>query len=193
MQIVNTLFMDNPSAKLPIGVFDSGIGGISVLAEIIKILPNEEFIYFADTLHAPYGNKPENVVRELSIKAAEFLSSIGIKCLVVACNTATGAAINEIRKMCAFPVVGMDPAVKPAVELGIKGKILVMATPLTLKSRKFNELIRHYKHRSEIVPLPCPGLVEIIEQGHTHGREVEDYLSRIFSSVNKEDISAIVL
>ena len=185
--------MDNPSAKLPIGVFDSGIGGISVLAEIIKILPNEEFIYFADTLHAPYGNKPENVVQSLSIKTTEFLSSVGVKCLVVACNTATGAAINEIRKMCAFPVVGMEPAVKPAAELGIKGKILVMATPLTLKSKKFDELIRHYKHRSEIVPLPCPGLVEIIEQGHTHGREVEDYLSYLFSSINKEDISAIVL
>ena len=185
--------MDNPSAKLPIGVFDSGIGGISVLAEIIKILPYEEFIYFADTLHAPYGDKPEDVVRAFSIKAAEFLSSIGIKCLVVACNTATGAAINEIRKMCTFPVVGMEPAVKPAMELDLKGKILVMATLLTLKSKKFNELIRHYKHRSEIVPLPCPGLVEIIEQGHTHGREIEEYLSRLFSSVNKEDISSIVL
>ena len=185
--------MENPKAKLPIGVFDSGIGGISVLAGIIKILPNEEFIYFADTLHAPYGDKPEDVVRALSIKAAEFLSSVGIKCLVVACNTATGAAIDEIRKMCAFPVVGMEPAVKPAVELGLNGKILVMVTPLTLKSNKFNELIRHYKDRSEIVPLPCPGLVEIIEQGHTHGREIEDYLSRIFSSVSKEAISAIVL
>lgn len=185
--------MDNPNAKLPIGVFDSGLGGISVLAEIIKILPNEEFVYFADALHAPYGDKPEDVVRALSIKAAEFLSSIGIKCLVVACNTATGAAINEIRKMCAFPVIGMEPAVKPAVELALNDKILVMATPLTLKSKKFNELIRHYKHRSEIVPLPCPGLVEIIEQGHTHGREIEAYLSHLFSSIDKEDVSTIVL
>jgi glutamate racemase len=185
--------MDNPSAKLPIGVFDSGIGGISVLAEIIKILPYEEFVYFADTLNAPYGDKPEDVVRALSLKAAEFLSSIGIKCLVVACNTATGAAINEIRRMCAFPVVGMEPAVKPAVELALNGKILVMATPLTLKSKKFNELIRHYKHRSEIVPLPCPGLVEIIEQGHTQGREIEAYLSHLFLSIDKEDISTVVL
>src|SRR3972149_4624563 len=185
--------MKNPKADLPIGIFDSGIGGISVLAEIIKILPNEEFIYFADTLHAPYGNKPENVVQSLSIKTTEFLSSVGVKCLVVACNTATGAAINEIRKMCTFPVVGMEPAVKPAAELGIKGKILVMATQLTLKSKKFNELTRHYKHRSEIVPLPCPGLVEIIEQGHPHGQEIEECLSHLFSSVNKEEVSAIVL
>lgn len=185
--------MDNPNAKLPIGVFDSGIGGISVLAGIIKILPDEEFVYFADTLHAPYGDKPEDAVRALSIKAAEFLSSIGIKCLVVACNTATGAAINEIRKMCAFPVIGMEPAVKPAVEMALNGKILVMATPLTLKSKKFNDLIRHYKHRSEIVPLPCPGLVEIVEQGHTRGREIEAYLSHLFSSIDKEDVSTIVL
>ncbi len=185
--------MDNPSAKLPIGVFDSGLGGISVLAEIIKLLPYEEFVYFADTLHAPYGDKPEDVVRALSIKATEFLSSIGIKCLVVACNTATGAAINEIRKMCAFPVVGMEPAVKPAVELALNGKILVMATPLTLKSKKFNDLIRHDKHRSEIVPFPCPGLVEIVEKGHIHGQEIEDYLSRIFSTVDKEDVSSVVL
>ena len=185
--------MKNPKADLPIGIFDSGIGGISVLAEIIKILPCEEFVYFADTLHAPYGNKPEDIVRALSIKAAEFLSSIGIKCLVVACNTATGTAINEIRKRWVFLVFGMEPAVKPAVELALNGKILVMATPLTLKSRKFDELIRHYKHRSEIVPLPCPGLVEIIEQCHTTGREIEGYLSHLFSSVNREEVSTIVL
>ena len=95
--------------------------------------------------------------------------------------------------MCAFPVVGMEPAVKPAVELALNGKILVMATPLTLKSKKFNELIRHYKHRSEIVPLPCPGLVEIVEKGHIHGQEIEDYLSRLFSTVDKEDVSSVVL
>ena len=95
--------------------------------------------------------------------------------------------------MYAFPVVGMEPAVKPAVELALNGKILVMATPLTLKSKKFNDLIRHYKHCSEIVPLPCPGLVEIVEKGHIHGQEIEDYLSRIFSTVDKEDVSSVVL
>lgn len=77
--------------------------------------------------------------------------------------------------------------------MALNGKILVMATPLTLKSKKFNELIRHYKHRSEIVPLPCPGLVEIVEKGHIHGQEIEDYLSRIFSTVDKEDVSSVVL
>ncbi|MCK6467784.1 MAG: glutamate racemase [Candidatus Brocadia sinica] len=185
--------MENPGAKLPIGVFDSGIGGISVLAEIIKTLPYEEFVYFADILHSPYGTKQENVVRSLSIKATEFLSLLGIKSLVVACNTATSVAIQEIRKMYPFPVVGMEPAVKPAVELGSTGKILVMATPLTLKSKKFNELVYHYKHLAEIVPLPCAGLVEIIERDHSQGREITEYLSRLFSSVNKEGISSVVL
>ena len=129
--------MINPKAKLPIGVFDSGVGGISVLAEIIKMLPDEEFVYFADTLNSPYGTKPENVIRSLAINAAGILSNMGIKALVVACNTATSAAINEIRGMHTFQVIGMEPAVKPAVGLGLKGKILVMATPITLKGKKF--------------------------------------------------------
>ena len=185
--------MKNPRSKLSIGVFDSGIGGISVLADIIKILPYEKFIYFADTLNCPYGTKPENVVTSLAIRATEILSLAGIKSLVIACNTVTSAAINEIRRMFDFPVIGMEPAIKPAVELGLKGKILIMATPLTLKSKKFNTLVCQYQHLAEIVPLPCEGLVEIIERDHTQGREIEDYLSHLFSPLCKEDFSAIVL
>jgi len=185
--------MNNAKTLLPIGIFDSGIGGITVLAEIIKILPCEQFIYFADTLHSPYGTKPEETVRTLSIHAANFLSQLGIKAMVVACNTATGAAINELRKICDFPVIGMEPAIKPAVELGRRGKILVMATPLTLNSRKFNELSRQYQPLTEIVPLPCKGLVEIIEQGSTHKEKITDYLTALFASINKENVSAIVL
>lgn len=185
--------MNNSKANLPIGVFDSGIGGVSVLAELIKALPYEKYVYYADTLNSPYGNKPEDTVRYLSVKAAEFLSSIGIKILVVACNTATSVAIREIRRIHTLPVIGMEPAVKPAVEFGGKGKILVMATPLTLKSKKFYELMHCYKGLADIIPFPCEGLVEIIEQGHTDGRLIEDYLFHIFSPVNKEHISTIVL
>lgn len=185
--------MSNSKAKLPIGVFDSGIGGISVLAEIIKMLPHEEFIYYADTLHSPYGSKSEEVVRSLSIRAAEFLSRRGIKSLVVACNTATCAAIAEIRKMFSFPVIGMEPAIKPAVESKPGGKILVMATPLTLKSRKFHELVCRYKHLAGIVPLPCPGLVDIIEHGHIQGQVIQEYLSPMFSQIHRDDVSTVVL
>ena len=189
----DTTLMKNPRAKQPVGVFDSGIGGISVLAEIIKMLPNEEFVYFADTFNAPYGIKPENEVRSLSLKAADLLSFVGIKSLVIACNTATSVAINEMRRMYAFPVIGMEPAIKPAVEMRLKGKILVMATPVTLKSNKYISLVNRYKNQAEIVSLPCIGLVEIIEQGYTHGREIEEYLSRLFSPVIKDDISIVVL
>jgi glutamate racemase len=185
--------VENPGTKLPIGVFDSGIGGISVLAEIIKALPCEEFVYFADTLHSPYGTKPEDVVRSLSIKVAEFLALMGIKSLVIACNTATSVAISEIRRKYPFPVIGMEPALKPAVGLGLIGKILVMATPLTLKSKKFNVQVQYYKHRAEIVPLPCEGLVEIIEHDHSGGQEIREYLAQVFSPANTMDISAIVL
>ncbi|MBE7446747.1 MAG: glutamate racemase [Planctomycetia bacterium] len=185
--------MENFTAKLPIGVFDSGIGGISVLAEIIKALPYEEFVYFADTLHSPYGTKPEDVVRSLSIKVTEFLALMGIKSLVVACNTATSVAINEIRRKYPFPVIGMEPALKPAVGLGLTGKILVMATPLTLKSKKFNVQVQHYKDLAEIVPLPCGGLIEISEDDHSGGQEIREYLAQVFSPVNTMDISAIVL
>ncbi len=185
--------MNNPRSALPIGIFDSGVGGISVLVEIIKALPHEEFYYFADTLHAPYGTKPENTVKALAMDAAEFLSHRGVKSLVVACNTATSAAINDIRGAFPFPVIGMEPAAKPAVELGRKGKILVMATPLTLKSKKYHDLACQYQHLADILPLPCPELVELIEQGHFHGPEIEGYLSRIFAPLEKDGIAAIVL
>ncbi len=185
--------MKNPKSKLPIGILDSGIGGISVLADIIKILPYEKFIYFADTLNCPYGNKPENVVKSLTIRAVEILSLAGIKSLVIACNTATSAAINEVRRMFNFPVIGMEPAVKPAIELGLKGKILIMATPLTLKSKKFNMSVCQHQHLAEIVSLPCEELVEIIERGYTQGREIEDSLSRSLSPLRKENFAAIVL
>lgn len=185
--------MHNLKVDLPIGVFDSGIGGISVLADLIKTLPYEKFIYYADTLHSPYGVKPEDTVRSLSLRVAEFLSFIGIKSLVVACNTATSAAVYEIRRMYTFPVVGMEPAIKPAVELGGRGKILVMATPLTLKSKKFHELVQSYKCFADIVPFPCEELVEIIERHPADKRAIEDYLLHVFSSIDRRCISAIVL
>lgn len=185
--------MKNLKAKQPIGIFDSGIGGISVLSEIIKILPHEEFIYFADTLHAPYGTKSEDMVQSLAIKATEFLSSVGIKSLVIACNTATSAAVDTIRKSYTFPVIGMEPAVKPATNLGLRGKIIVMATPLTLMSKKFSNLIHHYKNQAEIIPFPCGGLVELVEHDYLRRQEIKNYLSNLFSSVNKESVSTIVL
>ncbi|MGQ3685347.1 MAG: glutamate racemase [Candidatus Loosdrechtia sp.] len=185
--------MKDSKAQLPIGIFDSGIGGISVLAELIKILPKEKFIYYADTLNTPYGIKSEETIQSLTIQATNFLSFMGIKSLVVACNTATSVAIDKIRNICTFPVIGMEPAIKTATKLDLPGKIIIMATPLTLGSKKFNSLACHYKHVAEIIPFPCTGLVEIIEEGYIMGYKIERYLANLFSSIRKDEISAIVL
>ncbi|NPV27939.1 MAG: glutamate racemase [Firmicutes bacterium] len=185
--------MDEARKKLPIGVFDSGVGGISVLAEMVKHLPREEYIYFADSLNNPYGTKEVEEARRLSLQAADFLVSLGIKALVVACNTATSVAINQIRERLAIPVIGMEPAVKPAVEQGRQGTILVMATPNTLKLDKFNNLLHRFDEGQNIIPLPCPGLADLIEKGNLQGKIIENYLSQLFSTIDRRQVCSIVL
>lgn len=185
--------MDELFFTKPIGFFDSGIGGITVLAKAIKLLPGERFIYFGDSANAPYGTKePEDVVK-LSISAANFLLGKGIKALVVACNTATSVAVEHLRNTINIPVIGMEPALKPAVEMNQTGMIVVMATPLTLKEKKFKLLMEKYSLKADIVTLPCPGLVELIEAGIWEGVEIHQYLSKIFSGLNSKEISSVVL
>lgn len=178
----------------PIGVFDSGVGGLSVLKEAIKLLPHENFIYFGDSRNAPYGTKHVDQVKELSFQAIKILLKENVKAIVVACNTATSAAIEDLRNTYKdIPIVGIEPALKPAVELKKKGKIVIMATPMTLAEKKFKGLMVKYRSKAEIVPLPCPGLVEYIEKGITEGEELNHFLSEKFSTINKEAISAVVL
>lgn len=180
----------------PIGVFDSGIGGISVLGEMIKELPDEKFIYLADSANAPYGTKDCNSVRAISVDIARELISKGIKALVVACNTATSVAVNQIRQSVDIPVIGMEPALKPAVEAAVetgkKGYIVVMATPLTLKEDKFNSLYQKFNTEASILPLPCPGLVELIES-EASPEKLCQYLSELFNNLPSGEISSVVL
>ena len=178
---------------LPIGVFDSGAGGVSVLSEMIRRLPFEKFIYYGDSAHAPYGTKEPAEVKKLAIDAADFLYRKKIKAMVVACNTATSVAIDDIRRAFPIPVVGMEPAVKPAVELGKHGKILVMATPITLQMEKFHHLVERFHDREEIIPLPCPGLVELIEEGELEGARIRHYLDNLFAAVDMDQVYAVVL
>lgn len=181
-------------AELSIGFFDSGVGGISVLKEAIKFMPNENYIYFGDSNNAPYGIKTVGEVQDLSFKAIEVLLSKGVKAIVVACNTATSAAIDELRdKYKEVPIIGMEPALKPAVELKGEGTIVIMATPMTLVEKKFKELQDKYSKEARITPLPCDGLVELIEAGKTAGEEVEDYLINKFKEIKGERIASIVL
>ena len=149
-------------SSAPIGVFDSGVGGISVLAEARKLLPCEDFIYYGDTLHAPYGTRtPEEVLR-LSEAAFDRLRERGCKAIVIACNTATAAAAATLRqKWPDFPIIAMEPALKPASQMRHGGSVLVLATPMTLKLDKFARLMALYGEGA--VPLPCPGLPEIVE------------------------------
>jgi len=124
----------------PIGFFDSGVGGISVLKESLKILPNEDFVYFGDSINAPYGIKSVNEVKELTFNAVDFLLSKGVKVVVIACNTATSAAIDDLReKYKDIPIIGIEPALKPAVEISRGKSIIIMATPMTLAEKKFSK------------------------------------------------------
>ncbi len=179
--------------KRPIGIFDSGIGGITVLAEAARTMPGQRFIYFGDTANAPYGTKDVQRVVQLSMKAAGFLMDRNIKALIVACNTATSAAIDQLREALDIPVIGMEPALKPAVETGQGGTVVVMATSLTLREKKFSQLMEKYSSRASIIPMPCPGLVELIEAGIWEGKKIKDFLSKRFSGLRINDITDIVL
>ena len=180
--------------NLPIGFLDSGVGGLSVMREALKIMPNENYIYFGDSKNAPYGVKSKKEIRDLTFNVVEFLIQKGIKGLVVACNTATSAAVSELRRAYPdMPLVGIEPAIKPAVELNKKGKILIMATPMTIKQEKFNLLLNKYKEKGEIVPIQCAGLMEFVEDGILKGEELEKYLEDKLNPYKEEEIGSIVL
>ena len=180
--------------NMPIGFLDSGVGGLSVLREAVKLMPNEHYIYFGDSKNAPYGVKKVEEVKDLTYKAVEFLIDKGAKAIVIACNTATSAAVASLRVTYpSMPIVGIEPAVKPAVEFNRKGSIIIMATPMTLKEKKFKHLISKYEDRADIVSMPCPELVEYVESGNTTGSDVKEYLERKFEEYKKQGIAAVVL
>lgn len=179
---------------MPIGFLDSGLGGLSVLKEALKIMPNENYIYFGDSKNAPYGTKTKKEIRDLTFNAVEFLLEKGAKGIVVACNTATSAAVAELRVVYPdIPLVGIEPAIKPAVELGKEGKILMMATPMTVKQDKFKYLLNRYKDKADIVPIPCEGLMEFVENGIFKGEELERYLRKKLQGYDISNTSSIVL
>ncbi len=178
----------------PIGVFDSGVGGISVLAELTEVLPNEDFLYFGDSKNAPYGTKTSEDVLNLSEVCTKKLIDMGAKAIVIACNTATSAAAEYLRNNYKeLPIIGIEPAVKPAAEFKENSKILVMATPMTLKKEKFKNLAELFSVDDKIIPLPCPGLVELIEQGKTSGAEIDAFLKNILAPYFEEKIDSVVL
>jgi glutamate racemase len=177
-----------------IAVFDSGVGGVSVLRQLRRVLPCERYIYFGDSANAPYGSKTTEKVRELSFAVAERLRrEYPVKALVVACNTATAAAIRELRE--AFPdliVIGIEPALKLAADSCPGGHIGVMATQVTLREEKFDALLHRFRDACTVYKIPAPGLVELVEAGKADGPEMDAFLETLLGPYRGK-LNALVL
>jgi glutamate racemase len=189
--ILNTIA--TPTSASPIGVFDSGVGGISVLKHIHTLLPNEDLMYVADSKFAPYGNKTPEFILERALWIADFLIAKGPKSLVVACNTATAAAVDLLRQTYHLPIIGMEPAVKPAAAASKTGVIGVLATSGTLKSAQFAALLEHYGQQVEVVTQACHGLVECVERGELDSTATQDLLASYVQPLIAAGADTIVL
>lgn len=177
----------------PIGVFDSGVGGISVLKHIHTLLPHEDLLYVADSKYAPYGSRTQAEITARCFEIADFLIAKKAKALVVACNTATAAAIDAMRAKYTLPIIGMEPAVKPAAEASKNGIIGVLATVGTLKSAQFAALLENYGRNVEVVTQACVGLVECIERGELTHKNTLKLIQQYCKPLLDEGADTIVL
>ena len=182
--------MDTPP---PIGVFDSGVGGLSVLRELRIAFPGEDLLYVADSAFVPYGERSAEFVQARSLAIAGFLLGRKAKAIVVACNTATGAAIAELRSRFEVPIVGIEPAVKPAVGKTASGLVAVLATSGTLASAKFADLLSRFGGGTRILIQPCPGLVEQVEEGHLQGEQVRALAAKYLLPLLEQGADTIIL
>ena len=181
------------NASAPIGVFDSGVGGLSVLRDIRAALPHEDLIYVADSGHVPYGNKTPDYIRERSRTLTQFLIERGAKAIVIACNTATAAAAAMLRSTFDLPIVGMEPAVKPAVAATRTGVIGVLATVGMLQSARYAALLERFVQGVDVVTVPCPGLADQVELGDLDGPVTRDMIQRFTAPLLARNADTIVL
>lgn len=175
----------------PVGVFDSGYGGISVLRSVRAMLPHESYLYFGDNANAPYGVRPGEEIRRLSLAAGQRLADQGVKAIVIACNTATGTALSALRAAFSMPVIGIQPALEAAQRLRRDGKVLALATPATFQTDTYAAL--YARHGQHTISLPCPGLMEFVEREELTGARLHAFLERLFSPYLNEPIDAVVL
>lgn len=176
----------------PIGIFDSGIGGVSTLGQAVHMMPDEDFIYFGDNGNGPYSLKTEEQVKQYCFQVCDFLIQRGVKAIVVACNTATVISISDLRQKYDLPILGMEPAVKVAVNFDLPGKIVVMGTGMTLKSKMLARLIERFGKGHDIVKLPCRDVITMIETGIIEGKKMETCLAGYFKDLDSKDISCVV-
>lgn len=178
----------------PIGIFDSGVGGLSVWREIARQLPHEDTLYFADQVHIPYGPRTLAQIRSFSEAITRFLIDAGSKLIVVACNTASAAALKHLRATFSeVPIVGMEPAVKPAARQTRTGVVGVMATPATFQGELFASVVERFANGVRLINQVCPGLVEQIEAGQLRTPETVDMLDRFLAPIRSGGADTIVL
>ena len=177
----------------PIGVFDSGVGGLSVLRTIRAELPGEDLLYVADSAHVPYGEKSAAFIEQRALAIVEFLIARGAKAIVVACNTATSAAVATLRARFAIPIIGMEPAVKPALASTRSGVVGVLATAGTAGSDKFATLLARVGNGAQVLVQPCPGFVETVERGELDGTHVDTLVERTLAPLLARGADTLVL
>jgi len=193
LEIKNTPLGPATASDAPVGVFDSGVGGISVLQHIHALLPHEQLLYAADSKYAPYGSKTPEEIQSRCFDLTDFLIAKGAKAIVVACNTATAAAIDKMRAKYSLPIIGMEPAVKPAAAASKNGVIGVLATVGTLKSVQFAGLLESYGRNVKVVTQGCIGLVECIERGELSSSTTLSLLEQYCKPLLDEGADTIVL
>jgi len=179
--------------RQPIGFFDSGVGGISVLIEALADLPNESYLYLGDSLNAPYGIKTVAEVQALTRAGVEKLIEMGAKAIVIACNTATSASVKLMRESFDVPIIGMEPALKLAVDTHVRGDIAVLATPMTLKEKKFEQLMVRVAKKHTIVKLPAPELVLAVENNAINDEQLFVLFDHYFGPYKDRQFDAVVL
>src|SRR4029079_883373 len=177
----------------PVGVFDSGVGGLAVLAELRRQLPGEDIIYFADSAYFPYGPRPAAEIRERAETIARDLVGHGAKLIVVACNTATSAAIAHLRAAFDVPFVGMEPALKPAAERTLSGRVALLVTPGTARGEKLAALIDRYGAEVTVAVIEAPGLADQVEAGEIDGAVTRGLLHRYLAPLRSSGADVLAL
>ncbi|SNU07916.1 glutamate racemase [Lachnospiraceae bacterium] len=178
---------------MKIGIFDSGIGGVSVLNEAFHRLPDQDYIFYADVDHVPYGIKSSEQIIEYTDSITAFLIEQGVDAILIACNTATAVAADYLRSKYSVPIIGMEPAVKPAVEEAKEGRVLVMATPVTIRENKLHTLLERVDTQHRVDLLPMPSLVRFAEDELFEGEEVDTYIEEQIAVFDKDKYSELVL
>jgi glutamate racemase len=180
-------------ARRPIGIFDSGLGGLSVAREVKQRLRAEDILYIADSAYVPYGGRSFEEINARSLAVSAALLERGAKLIVVACNTASGAALELLRERFDVPIVGLEPAVKPAAKSTRSGRIAVLATPATLKTPRFNRLVDDHGPGIDVVKIPCPGFVELVESGDVSGERARELVGQVLRPLEGSGVDQVVL